>query len=91
MGGWRLRIGGGREEGSWVTKSKEHAAEGARWYMMVLAQARNDKDTLQEGMFMLMESCGKEQGLCRMDVGANDGEGLGSQGDPRRDRGRVIC
>ncbi len=42
-------------------------------------------------MSMLMESCGKEQGLCRMDVGANDGEGLGSQGDPRRDRGRVIC
>ena len=58
---------------------------------MVLAQTRNDKDTLQEGMSMLMESCGKEQGLCRMDVGANDGEGLGSQGDPRRDWGRVIC
>ncbi len=34
---------------------------------MVLAQTRNDKDTLQEGMSMLMESCGKKQGLCRME------------------------
>ena len=57
---------------------------------MVLVQARNDKDTLQEGMFMLLESSGKKQGLCWMDGGANDGEGLGSQGDPRRGRGRVI-
>ncbi len=57
---------------------------------MVLAQTRNDKDTLQEGMFMLMESCGKEQGLCWMDGGANDGEGLGSQGDPRRGRSSVM-
>ncbi len=57
---------------------------------MVLAHARNDKDTLQEGMFMLLEISGKKQGLCWMDGGANDdGEGLGSQGDPRRGRSRV--
>ncbi len=68
----------------------EHAAEGAKWYMMVWAQARNDKDNLQEGMFMLLESSGKKQGLCWMDGGANHGKGLGSQGDPRRGRGRVI-
>jgi hypothetical protein len=80
-----------RGQGGGVPGHKEQGTtEGARWYMMVLAQARNDKDTLQEGMFMLLESCGKKQGLCWLDGGANDGEGLRSQGDPRRDRSRVI-